>query len=76
MTRPTPNRNPSSIARAGVSGGQRKRTNIACSVITSPRVLFLDEPTSGLDSTGSNEVGGGSARRRGAQPAAAERLMD
>uniref|UniRef100_A0A1I8JMY7 ABC-type xenobiotic transporter n=1 Tax=Macrostomum lignano TaxID=282301 RepID=A0A1I8JMY7_9PLAT len=33
----------------GVSGGERKRTNIGMELITDPSVLFLDEPTTGLD---------------------------
>ena len=33
----------------GVSGGERKRTNIGMELIIEPRVLFLDEPTTGLD---------------------------
>ncbi|XP_065829941.1 broad substrate specificity ATP-binding cassette transporter ABCG2-like [Oscarella lobularis] len=33
----------------GISGGERKRTNIGMELITLPSVLFLDEPTTGLD---------------------------
>ncbi|KAM8939077.1 broad substrate specificity ATP-binding cassette transporter ABCG2 isoform 3-T3 [Pelodytes ibericus] len=40
----------------GVSGGERKRTNIGMELITNPNVLFLDEPTTGLDASTANAV--------------------
>lgn len=45
-----------SVLQKTISGGQRKRLNIALEIIREPILFFIDEPTSGLSSTDSYHI--------------------
>lgn len=41
---------------SSLSGGMKKRLNMACSLVHEPKVLFMDEPTVGLDPVVRKEI--------------------
>lgn len=46
----------SEVLASRLSGGMRKRLNIACSLVHDPKIIFLDEPTVGLDPVVRREI--------------------
>jgi len=41
-----------------LSGGEQRRTAVACALVNSPDVLFVDEPTTGVDPAGRRDLWG------------------
>lgn len=48
--------NKSEALASSLSGGMKKRLNMACSLVHDPRIVFLDEPTVGLDPVVRKEI--------------------
>lgn len=44
------------VPAASLSGGMRRRLNLACALMHSPKIIILDEPTTGLDPTVRNSM--------------------
>jgi ABC-2 type transport system ATP-binding protein len=44
------------VLASKLSGGMKKRLNIACSLVHDPKVIFFDEPTVGLDPVVRKEI--------------------
>lgn len=44
------------VMASRLSGGMKKRLNMACSIVHDPKVIFLDEPTVGLDPVVRKEI--------------------
>ena len=44
------------VSTARLSGGMRRRLDIAASIVSTPDLLFLDEPTTGLDPGSRNQL--------------------
>ncbi len=53
---PIKNRLIGSVLNRNISGGQRKRMNVALELLRDPQILILDEPTSGLSYTESLNI--------------------
>jgi len=46
----------SDVLASKLSGGMKKRLNIACSLVHDPKIVFLDEPSVGLDPVVRREI--------------------